>query len=65
MVKYEYLFRKRIHTSWVPSPTQKNIHKIKRKKEVKIDVRQARMCTGDQASEGGVEGEEGASGSQE
>ena len=31
----------------------------KKKKEIKIDVRQAKMCAGDQASEGGAEGEEG------
>ena len=52
-VKNEHLLRKRLHTSWVPGPTKK------KKKEIKIDVRQAKMCAGDQASEGGAEGEEG------
>ena len=51
-VKNEHLLRKRIHTSWVPSPTKK-------KREIKIDVRQAKMYAGDQTSEGGAEGEEG------
>ena len=40
--------------SWVPSPTKKN-----KKKSIKIDVEQAKMCAGDQASDGGAEGEEG------
>ena len=41
--------------SWVTGPT-KNIYK---KKCIKVDIRQAKTCTGDQASEGGAEGEEG------
>ena len=40
--------------SWVPGPT-KNIYK---KKSIKIDIRQAKTCTGDQASEGGANGKE-------
>ena len=31
----------------------------KRKKKIKFDVMQVKMCAGDQASERGVEGEEG------
>ena len=56
MVKNEYLLRGRLHMSWVPGPT-KNIY-IK-KKSIKVNIRQAKMCTGDQASEGGAEDEEG------
>ena len=41
--------------SWVPGPTKKN----NKKKNIKVDIRQAKTCTGDQASEGGAEGEEG------
>ena len=55
MVKNEYLLRKRLHTSWVPGPTKK----IYKKKSIYIDIRQAKMCVGDQASEGGAEGKEG------
>ena len=49
--KKEHLLRKRLHTSWVPCPTKIN--------KIKINVRQAKVCAGDQASEGGAEGEEG------
>ena len=55
MVKKEYLLRGRLHMSWVLGPT-KIIYK---KKSIKVDIRQAETCTGDQASEGGAEGEEG------
>ena len=41
--------------SWVPGPT-KNIYK---KESIKFDIRQAKACTEDHASEGGAEGEEG------
>ena len=41
--------------SWVLGPT-KNIYK---KESIKVDIRQTKTCTGDQASEGGVDGEEG------
>ena len=41
--------------SWVPGPT-KNIYK---KKSIKVDIGQAKTCTGDQASEGEADSEEG------
>ena len=41
--------------SWVLGPT-KNIYK---KESIKFDIRQAKVCTEDHASEGGAEGEEG------
>ena len=51
--KRKHLLRKRLHTSWVSSSAKnKKINK-------KIDVRQAKVCAGDQASKGGAEGEEG------
>ena len=53
-VKNEHLLRKRLHASWVIGPTKK-----KGKNKIKFDAMQVKMCAGDQASEGGVEGEEG------
>ena len=55
MVKNEYLLREMLHMSWVPDPTKKKY----KKKSIKIDARQAKICAGDQASEGGAEGEMG------
>ena len=44
--------------SWVLDPTK--IHKKKKRKEkYKADIGQAKTCTGDQASEGEADGEEG------
>ena len=40
--------------SWVPRPK-----KIYKKKSIKVDIRQAKTCTGDQASERGADCEEG------
>ena len=43
--------------SWVPGP--KKIHtKKKKKKSIKVDIGQAKTCTGDHASEGEADGEE-------
>ena len=53
-VKNEHVSRKRLHASWVTS-----LKKKKGKKKIKFDVMHVKMCAGDQASEGGVEGEEG------
>ena len=41
--------------SWVSGPTKK----IYKKKSIKVDIRQANTCIGNQASEGGVDSEEG------
>ena len=46
--KNEYSLRKKLHMSWVPSPTKKK----------KNNKKQAKICAGDQASEEGAEGEE-------
>ena len=54
-MKNEYLLRGRLHMSWVPGPI-KNIYK---KKSIKVDIRQAKTCKGDQTSEGGADSEEG------
>ena len=54
MGTYVYLLRGRVHMSWVPCLT-KIIYK---KKSIKVDIRQAKTCTGDHASEGGADGEE-------
>ena len=49
-IKNGYSLKKRLHMSWVPSPTKKK--KKKNKKQPKI-------CAEDQTSEEGAEGEEG------
>ena len=41
--------------SWVPGPTKIQ----KKEKSIKADIGQAKTCTGDQASEGEADGEEG------
>ena len=46
-IKNEYLLKKRLHMSWVPSLKKKNNNK------------QAKICAGDQTSEVEAEGEEG------
>ena len=56
--KNEYSSRTRLYIYWVPGP--KKIHKKKKKKKnIKVDIGQAKTCTGDQASEGEADGEEG------
>ena len=45
-IKNEYSLRKKLHMSWVPSPTKKK-------------KKQAKICAGDQTSEEGAAGEEG------
>ena len=58
VVKNEYLLRGRLLATYVlgPRPKKENIYK---KKSIKVDIRQAKTCTGDQASEEGADGEEG------
>ena len=41
--------------SWVQGPTKNTC----KKKSIKVDIEQAKTCIGDQASEGGTDGEEG------
>ena len=46
--------------SWVLGPTKiQKKKKIKENKNIKVDNGQAKMCIGDQASEGEADGEEG------
>ena len=44
--------------SRVPGPTKKK-EKKKKEKSIKVDIGQTKTCTGDQASKGEAEGEEG------
>ena len=52
-IKNGYSLKKRIHMSWVPRPTKK------KKKKNNNNKKQPKICTEDQTSEEGAEGEEG------
>ena len=56
-IKNEYSSRKRLHMSWIPSPTKTKTKQ--NKKNNYNNNKQAKICAGDQTLEVGAEGEEG------